>query len=58
MGYISGLVALLGIGSIMLSLISGSIDAFILTHLGFTVGFILLIIGIVGFIGSFKKDGE
>jgi len=56
MGYFSGLVFLLGIGSIMISLLDSVIDVFILKHLGITFGFILVIIGFLGFLGTFKKS--
>ncbi|MFM9991520.1 MAG: hypothetical protein ACKVOY_08805 [Burkholderiaceae bacterium] len=58
MGYFSGLVALIGIASIFLSMLDNSIEVFILGHLGLTFGLVLLIIGFIGFLGTFKKDGE
>lgn len=58
MGYVSGLIAWIGIASISFSLFDNSINIFILGHLGLTFGLILLIIGFISFLTSFKKDGE
>jgi hypothetical protein len=56
MGYFSGLVALLGLASMGFSILDATLNVFILQNLGLTVGIILLIIGFIGFLGTFKKD--
>ena len=58
MGYISGLIALIGIASISFSMLDNSLNIFILGNLGLTFGMVFLIIGFIGFLASFKKDGE
>jgi hypothetical protein len=58
MGYLSGLVALLGLATIMFTALDHSINAMLLQNLGTVIGFVLMIIGVIGFLGTFKKDGE
>ena len=58
MGYFSGLIALLGLASLLFSVLDNSVNLFILEHLGLTVGLILLIIGFIGFLGTFKRDSN
>ena len=58
MGYISGLIALIGIASISFSMLDNSLNVFILGNLGLIFGMVFLIIGFIGFLASFKKDAE
>lgn len=56
MGYLSGLIALTGLASILFSLIDAHLNVFILEHLGLTIGILLVIIGFNGFLATFSKD--
>lgn len=58
MGYFSGLIALLGLATLLFSVLDNSVNIFILDHLGLTTGLMLLIIGFIGFLGTFKKDSN
>lgn len=58
MGYFSGLVALAGLAAMLFSVMDRTINVFILDNIGLTVGLILLIVGFMGFLGTFNKSAN
>jgi hypothetical protein len=58
MGYFSGLIALAGLAAMLFSVMDRTINVFILDNIGLTVGLILLIVGFIGFLGTFNKSAN
>lgn len=55
MGYFSGLVALAGVGGLLLSLMDSSIHMFVMKNLGTVVSGLVFLIGVMGFAAGFNS---
>ena len=55
MGYINGLVALAGLGGMLLSMMDSSISKFVISNLGVVVSGLVFLIGAIGFFAGFNN---
>jgi hypothetical protein len=55
MGYINGLVALAGLGGMLLSMMDSSITKFLLSNLGVVISGLVFLIGAIGFFAGFNS---